>query len=257
MPRKNINTTLNIFKKWVLVALSLCATALFSLFYFSITGTVKGSGIVQASDEHLILAPYTGYIQQIYAQPNTPLQKGDTIAKIHSSDLKNELLALKDQINECQSQLHLRQAQLAATKLDPLPENLQNTQSEFNIAQKKMLFYQAEKKRFSYLRTKGSVSPAILQQKKLAYDEAFAHFQKQTHNLYLVKKGIGQRAIDTQEAYFKLAQAKRISLQNKYNRLNARIAKGLIIAPCDGTLLLQPLRVGESISKDHLVLCKG
>lgn len=196
---------------------------------------IVGVGMIEASDEAIRVAPYTaGRVAKVFVSEGDVVTAGDPLYQLETDELSADVRAQQALVASLQSKL-TRLAQ------EPRPESIPPLEAA--VARAKVMVAQAERhyNKLVAIPDPRARSQEELDNAELQLAEANATLNEATANLNELNAGAWQ--YETDEVRNQLAAER-----EKTNALNVRLAKSLVRAPIDGTVLSVNLRVGEYVT---------
>jgi len=185
---------------------------------------LAASGTVNAVSTVQVSAPIPGQVKEIYADFNTPVKKGQVIARLDATG--NEL-----RVNQARADLDAAQGAVAT-----LRAGLEAEQADLGRASAAVSAAERDFERKRALAEKGFISAAELGKARAALDAARE------------SRSALQAQMKTNEA--QLAQAGAVAKQREaaLRQTQAALERTLIRAPVDGTVILRNVDAGQTVA---------
>lgn len=107
---------------------------------------VDATFIIEATERQVVTAPYSGYLTEVFVEPNSVVKQGEVIAKLDTSELTLQIAAAKaekasyvTEANQAEAENKPSQVQIAlakAAKVDAQIDLLEHQRSQANIVAK-------------------------------------------------------------------------------------------------------------------------
>jgi HlyD family secretion protein len=189
-----------------------------------IEAMVAASGTVNAVSTVQVSAPIPGQVKEIYADFNTPVKKGQVIARLDATGYELR-------VNQARADLDAAQGALAT-----LRSGLEAEQAELGRASAALSAAERDFERKRALAEKGFISAAELGKGRAALDAA-----RESRNAL-------QAQMKTNEAQLEQAGAVVKQREAALRQTQAALERTLIRAPVDGTVILRNVDAGQTVS---------
>ena len=185
---------------------------------------VAASGTVNAVSTVQVGAPIPGQVKEIYADFNTPVKKGQVIARLDATSYELR-------VNQARADLDAAQGAVAA-----LRSTLAAEQTDLGRAAAAVAAAERDFERKRALTDKGFISAAELGKTRAALDAA-----QESHDAL-------QRQMKANEAQVKQAGAVLKQREAALRQTQAALERTFVRAPVDGTVVLRNVDAGQTVS---------
>lgn len=184
----------------------------------AVTGTVNAVSTVQVS------APVPGQVQEIYADFNTPVKKGQVLARLDATGYELR-------VNQARADVDAAQGAVAA-----LRSGLEAEQAEFERASAALAAAERDFERKRPLAEKGFISPAELARARAAVEAA-----RESRSTLQTQMKANERQLAQGGAVLKQREA-------ALRQTQAALERTFIRAPADGTVILRNVDAGQTVA---------
>jgi len=206
--------------------------------YGTVLTTVEAEGVVEPESEVLLLSPASTKIEKIFKAPGSRVSSFQSILKLDSKPLEEEIAKLEDQIGIKRNNLQRNKLNARSTRLDL---DYQVEMKKLRIASLKSDITDQEK-----LLEVGGISPAKFDQTKqeLTTAEKDLEMIQSKNSIRLQQLIVEERGLELQ-----------IDIQEKeLEAMKEILSKTSVRAPSSGIILSINGREGEMVSKDKLLV---
>ncbi len=183
---------------------------------------VSASGTIQPLQSVNISPKTPGRVLETYVKEGQKVERGQTLARIDSSNLQGQLLQTQGQLAAAEAALQKAEAGLRPQEVEQALAGVEDAQAGFNIAQSN---YEQDLKLFS----EGAISERIVENSRATRDRSQAQLNS-AKRLYEIRR-LGSRRED-----ISAARAQVMVARGNVQTIRTQINDTILIAPFSGTI---------------------
>lgn len=244
IPKNSFKSKLKIFRILFTIILFLVLAACGIVLMCKMEDIVEGRGSVAGKREYYMKSRVRSTISNIFFKSGDFVKKGQVMLTLDDRDYQEHCLKLRNSISELTAEIKSAEADLAVTKLDPLPKEYRHAEISYKEYSDRIVREKESLAAYRNLQKSGAVPLVEINKKEIEFIHNQGELQRMKRDVELVKKGLSQAFIAQKEAALNLLKTRLTNLQKELELYLSHKSDYTFIAPEDGYISNIPTKIG-------------